>query len=397
MHRNYGLLVVLCLLSGAVAAQRSVPFRNNIPVAPKGIPIPPLPEKPVYYQTAEDQDIRVIVYARGLSHPWSIAFLPNGDKLVTERGGQLRLIHDDVLDSKPVEGVPTVRVAGLAGLMDIALHPDFEANRYVYLSYLKPLDADSGTLAISRGVWDGHALTRSRDIFVADPPAGGGSRLAFGGDGKLYMGTGGGDAQDVNSLGGKVLRLNDDGSVPDDNPFVGREGHRPEIYTLGHRSQIGLAKHPVTGEVWQNENGPNGGDEINVLKPGANYGWPLMSYGRTYPGPWQAEKFWQPGFEYPIVYWTPSIAVSGMTFYTGDALPNWKGDVFVGGLRTGEIPGTGHVERILFNENMEELRRESLLVDLRQRIRDIRMGPDELLYVLTDEDDGAVLRIEPAN
>jgi glucose/arabinose dehydrogenase len=159
---------------------------------------------------------------------------------------------------------------------------------------------------------------------------------------------------------------------------------------------LGLAVHPRTGQIWQHENGPNGGDEINILKPGANYGWPVVSFGRTYTGEWQNAKFWQEGFEYPVVYWTPSIALSGMTFYTGNKLSKWKGDVFVGSLRTGEIPGTGHVERVLLNEKMEELRRESLLTDFRQRVRDIRMGPDELLYVLTDEKAGAVLRIEPA-
>ena len=155
--------------------------------------------------------------------------------------------------------------------------------------------------------------------------------------------------------------------------------------------------HPGTGEIWQNENGPNGGDEINILKPGANYGWPIVSYGRTYQGPWQAERPGHADFEPPVVYWMPSIAVSGMTFYTGDKLPKWKGDVFVGSLRTGEIPGTGHLERILFNEKMQELRRESLLVDLRQRIRDVRQGLDGYLYVLTDQKQGAILRIEPAN
>jgi glucose/arabinose dehydrogenase len=219
--------------------------------------------------------------------------------------------------------------------------------------------------------------------------------MTFGPDGMLYVTTAGGDAQDPSTLSGKVLRLTDDGQAPADNPFYGLDGHRPEIYTLGHRSTLGIAVHPGTGEIWQNENGPNGGDEINVLEPGANYGWPLISLGRTYPGPWQSQVFSREGFKNPIVYWTPSIAVSGMTFYTGDALPKWEGDVFVGGLRTGEVPGTGHVERILFNEGMEELRRESLLVDLRQRIRDIRQGPDGLLYVLTGENDGAVLRIEP--
>ena len=178
--------------------------------------------------------------------------------------------------------------------------------------------------------------------------------------------------------------------------FVGKPGAKPEVYTLGHRSALGLALNPTTGDMWLNENGPNGGDEINVLKPGGNYGWPVVSYGRQYPGPWQNAQFYKEGFEYPIVYWTPSIAVSGMVFYTGDKLAKWKGDVFVGSLRTGEIPGTGHLERILFNEKWEELRRESLLVDLRQRIRDVKQGPDGFLYVITDQKEGAVLRIEPA-
>jgi glucose/arabinose dehydrogenase len=177
---------------------------------------------------------------------------------------------------------------------------------------------------------------------------------------------------------------------------VGKAGHRPEVYTLGHRNSLGLAMHPGTGDIWLNENGPNGGDEINVLRPGLNYGWPLVSLGRTYQGAWQS-PITHVGFEPPLVYWMPSIAVSGMTFYTGDRLPKWKGDVFVGALRMGEVPGTGHVERILFNEKMEELRREMLLVELRQRIRDIRQGPDGLLYVLTDEKPGALLRIEPAS
>ena len=177
---------------------------------------------------------------------------------------------------------------------------------------------------------------------------------------------------------------------------MGRAGYRPEIYTLGHRNPLGLAVQPDTDAIWECENGPNGGDEINIIKPGRNYGWPLVSYGRTYQGPWQAQKPTHEGYEPPVVYWMPSIAVSGMAFYTGNRLPKWKGDVFVGSMRTGEIPGTGHLERILFNEKMEELRRETLLVELRQRIRDVRQGPDELLYVLTDSEDGAVLRIEPA-
>jgi glucose/arabinose dehydrogenase len=390
-------LFVLLSLATPAFAQRSVPFNNNIPVAPTGIRVPPLPAGPFTYQTAEGQDIRVVVFTRGLVQPWSIAFLPDGNMLVTERPGRLRLVHGDgALESDPIAGVPEVRAVGLSGLFDVALHPDFAANRFVYLTYNKPGEGQASQLGVARGIWDGKALIDVEDIFIAD--AGSVSRLAFGQDGMLYVSTFGGmadAAQDSMSLAGKVLRLTDAGRVPSDNPFVGKQGYRPEIFTLGHRSTLGLVRRPGTNEIWENENGPNGGDEINVLKPGANYGWPLVSLGRTYPGPWQSEQFSREGFENPIVYWTPAIAVSGMTFYTGDKLPKWKGDVFVGGLRTGEIPGTGHLERILFNENMEELRRESLLVDLRQRIRDVRMGPDELLYVLTGEQDGAILRIEP--
>ena len=394
--------VAAVTLATAAAAQQQVPFRGNdavggIPVAPTGIVVPPLPDGPIEYQTAEGQDIRVVVLARGLSHAWSMAFLPGGDMLITEREGRVRLYREGRLEAEPVEGVPEIRVAGLSGLMDVALHPRFSENNLVYLTYTKPLDDDGVVLTLARGRWNGSALVGVEEIFVADPGTRGASRIAFAQDGTLYMTTGGNGAQDPNSHGGKVLRLRDDGSVPDDNPFVGMADHKPEVFTLGHRNSLGLAVHPGTGNVWQNENGPNGGDEVNVLKPGANYGWPIISLGRTYPGPWQSEAFWRDGMEQPVVYWTPSIAVSGMEFYTGDALPRWKGDVFVGGLRTGEIPGTGHLERILFNQDMEELRRESLLVDLRQRIRDVRQGPDELLYVLTEADDGALLRIEPGD
>jgi glucose/arabinose dehydrogenase len=321
-----------------------------------------------------------------------------------------------VLDPTPVAGVPEVVAGGLGGLMEITLHPQFATNQLVYLSYPKPVGppptppppggggagrgpAQQTALAIARARWNGSALTEVKDIFVAQTGVGGPARMVFGRDGKLYVTTGGvnSGAQDPSSHAGKVLRLNDDGSVPQDNPFVKHAGYAKEVYTLGHRSSLGLAMHPGTGEIWQHENGPNGGDEINILKPGANYGWPIVSYGRTYPGPWQAPKLSHDSFEQPIVFWVPSIAASGITFYTGNKLPKWKGDVFVGALRVGEIPGTGHLERILFNEQMEELRRESLLTEMRQRIRDVRQGPDELIYLLTDSPkDGALLRIEPA-
>jgi glucose/arabinose dehydrogenase len=197
------------------------------------------------------------------------------------------------------------------------------------------------------------------------------------------------------SHGGKVLRLTPAGRVPPDNPFVGNDAYKPEIYTLGHRSTLGLARHPATGEIWQLEMGPNGGDELNILVPGGNYGWPLVSLGRSYPGP-RHPSLQREGFIDAVVFWVPSISTSGLAFYTGDALPRWRGDIFVGGMRYGEIPNTGRLERILINENLEELRREPLLVELRQRIRDVRQGPDGLLYLLTDYADGALLRIAPA-
>jgi len=395
-------LLSFALFAVVAAAQQTVPFRNNIPVAPTGLANRPLPKLPMEFDTGEGQRIRVVQVAKGLTYPWSMAFLPDGAMLVTERTGKLRIIHNGTLEPQPVAGVPVSKYAGVSGdpgavhgLMDIALHPRFAENHFIYLTYTKPLDGDKTTIALARGRWDGKALTEVKDIFVAQPGAGA-SRIAFGRDGTIFMTNGGNDPQDPKSDGGKVMRLKDDGSIPTDNPFVGRDGYRPEIYTLGHRTSLGLAIHPGTGEVWQNENGPNGGDEINIIKPGKNYGWPIVSFGRTYTGPWQAERPTHEGFEGPVVFWMPSIAVSGMAFYTGNKLPKWKGDVFVGSMRTGEIPGTGHLERILFNENMQELRRESLLVELRQRIRDVRQGPDELLYVLTDATDGAVLRIEPA-
>lgn len=394
----------LVVLAGSYlrAGQQKVPFDNGIPVAPKGLAGKRLPDKPVEFDTGEGQRIRVVAVTRALENPWSLAFLPDGSMLVTERAGRMRIIRNGVLDPKPIAGLPASYSAGESGLpgaihgyMDVALHPKFAENHLVYLSYTKPLDDKRRTVAIARARWDGHAMQDLRDVFVADEGTGTATRIAFGRDDTLYFTTAGDGAQDPNSQAGKVLRIRDDGTVPGDNPFVGKAGYRPEIYTLGHRSSLGLAMHPVTGEIWLNENGPNGGDEINILKPGKNYGWPIVSYGRTYQGPWQSKIPTHEGFEPPLVYWVPSIAVSGMAFYTGDRLPKWKGDVFVGSLRTGEIPGTGHLERILFNEKMEELRRESLLTELRQRIRDVRQGPDGLLYVLTDEKDGAVLRIEP--
>jgi glucose/arabinose dehydrogenase len=409
MTRSRSLAALAVLM--AVTAGSQVGFGQQkvemmpgfgIPVAPRGLWGKKLPTTPMIYDTAEGQRIRVVIVTKELAFPWTVAFLPDGNMLVTERAGRLRIIRKGVLDPKPIAGGPVARNLGISGdpgavhgFMDVVLHPKFAENGFIYICYTKPIDEKRQTTAIARGHWEKGALVGMKDVFVLNEGTGV-ARIAFGRDGMLYVTTAGNGAQDPNSQGGKVLRLKDDGSVPADNPFTGRAGYKAEIYTLGHRSSLGLAMHPGTGEMWLNENGPNGGDEINILKPGLNYGWPTVSYGRTYPGPWQSERPGHAGFEPPIVYWVPSIAVSGMAFYTGDRLPKWKGDVFVGSLRTGEIPGTGHLERILFNEKMEELRRESLLVDLRQRIRDVRQGPDGLLYVVTDMEEGAVLRLEPA-
>ena len=291
-----GLLSVASAATLRVGAgQQTVPFENSIPVAPRGLAPRPLPDKGVEFDTAEGQRIRVVVVTKALSFPWSFVFLPDGSMLITERFGKLRIIRKGVLDPHPVAGAPASFATGesglpgaVHGLMDIALHPRFSENRFVYLTYTKPLDEKTRTVALARGRWDGGALTEVKDIFVAERA--GTSRIAFGRDGTLFMTTTGPDPQDPNTQGGKVLRLRDDGTIPSDNPFVGRPGHRPEVYTLGHRSALGLALHPGTGEMWQNENGPNGGDEINILRPGRNYGWPLVSYRRRYEGPWQANK-----------------------------------------------------------------------------------------------------------
>lgn len=366
------------------------------------MPVAPLGPGPFVLDTAEQHKIRVTVVTKGLVHPWSLVFLPDGSMLVTERPGRIRVVRNGVLDPKPLSGVPEARTKGNGGLMDIALHPKFAENHWVYFTYDKPVENDKGAPTVARGRLEGGTLTDVRDILVTDGWEGTGGlsgRIVFGRDGMLYMATGGNVgwvAQEPGSLRGKILRVRDDGSTPPDNPFVGREGYRPQIYTLGHRNSLGLIVHPETGALWNNENGPNGGDEINIILPGRNYGWPVVSFGRDYAGPRISESPTHEGMENPLVVWIPSIAVAGMAVYTGDRFPKWKDNVFVGSMRTGEIPGTGHLERIVFNKKTEELRRESLLGELHQRIREVRQGPDGYLYLLTDEDDGALLRIEPA-
>ena len=400
-------LLALPAVHSTALAQQAVPFANGVPVAPTGLADQPLGKGPFIYKTAEGMDIRVSVLLRDIEYPHAMTWLPNGDLLFTQRRGLLRIVRGGKLDPKPIAGTPESFYSGQSGglgavhgYMNVVLHPQFAQNKLVYLSYTKKLDAKRNAPAIVRGRFEGDRLVDVQEVF-ADDTIRGALPFLLTPDGMLYVATAGfnnDDAQNPASLGGKVLRLKDDGSVPQDNPFAGKAGTRPEIYTMGHRSVLGFAQHPLTHELWITEMGPNGGDELNVLKPGRNYGWPVVSLGRTDPGPWQA-KVNEPthaGYEPPIIYWTPSISVTGIAFYTGSKLAKWQGDVFVGGVRYGEVPGTGRLDRILFNYKMEELRRESLLTDLHQRIRDVRQGPDGLIYVATDEPHGAILRIEPA-
>jgi glucose/arabinose dehydrogenase len=379
------------------------PHEQSPELAPPAIdwPAPPLPTRAVEFESAEERKLRLIVMTKGLEQPWSIAFLPDGALLITERPGRLRIVRHGVLDPDPVAGVPPVATGGVRGLMDVALHPHFSDNQWIYLAYHKPV-ANGGETTLARGRWNGHALLDVREIFVSGATETEASRIAFGRDGMLYMSVsapGNGPhvarSQDPNDYAGKVVRLRDDGTVPADGPFVGRRGHKPAVFTTGHRNGHALAVNPETGELWETEQGPNGGDEINILRAGKNYGWPIVSYGRDYWGPRISARPTRAGMEDPIIVWLPSIGLTGMTFYTADRFPHWKRNLFVAGLREGGIPRTGQIQRIEFNDNWEELRREPMLTDLHQRIRDIRQGPDGLLYILTAENEGALLRIEP--
>lgn len=356
--------------------------------------------------------IHVSVLTKGLDHPWGIAFLPGGGMLVTERPGRLRVVRNGTLDPTPIGPLPSIEAVSLGGLLDVALHPGFADNRLIYLAYSKPGEGrGNATTAVLRARWDGGStLADARDILVADAYHGGpgsdqsagpasgsyGSRLAFDRSGLLYVTLGdrnyGPKAQDPASHIGKILRIRDDGSVPPDNPFVGKAGYKPEIYTLGHRNPLGLAFNPITNELWSTEQGPQGGDELNLIEAGKNYGWPRVSLGRNYNGTVVGEGFTAPGLQEPVVFWVPAIAVSGLSFYNGEAFPAWKGNALVGALRN----NTGqHIQRVQFNEQGLPTGRELMLGELKQRIREVKPGPDGFIYALTDETFGAVLRIEP--
>jgi glucose/arabinose dehydrogenase len=330
-----------------------------------------------------------------------MAFLPGGDILVTERDGRLRIVRNGRLQREPLEGVPPVAARGQGGLLDVALHPDFATNRLVYLSYSKP-GQRGATTAVVRGRLGGSGLTSVEEIFVADAWSSNrihfGSRLLFDEDRHLFItvgdrgdDTGLGRKQRAQSRGdhaGSTIRLHDDGSVPEDNPFVGHAAAHPEIFSFGHRNAQGMTIHPTSGEVWQHEHGPRGGDEVNIIRSGANYGWPVVTHGINYIGTRIAEHTESPGMEPAVLVWVPSIAPSGMAFYTDDAFPQWRGNLFVGALVR------QHLRRIVLDGN-EVVAQEEMLSDLGHRIRDVRVGPDGFIYLLVDADSAPMLRLEP--
>ncbi len=342
--------------------------------------------------------VRAERVAQGLEHPWGLAFLPDGRMLVTERPGRVRVVDRDGRLSEPLGGVPQVAARRQGGLLDVALDPRFGENRVVYLSYSEPGANGTAGTAVARGRLAEGRLEDVRVIYQQQPKVQGpnhfGSRLVFARDGTLFVTQGDrfayrDGAQDLSVGFGKIVRINPDGSVPTDNPFAGRADARPEIWSYGHRNVQSAALDPATGQLWTVEHGARGGDELNHPEAGKNYGWPVITYGVDYSGVKIGEGTAKPGMEQPVYFWDPVIAPSGMTFYTGDAYPDWKGSIFIGSLKPGLLVR-------LTVEAGRVTREERYLGDLGERIRDVRQGPDGLLYLLTDSSRGRILRVSPA-
>jgi glucose/arabinose dehydrogenase len=344
-----------------------------------------------------DGALKVETVASGLEHPWALAFLPDGRILVTERPGRLRIVEKNGKLSAPLAGVPTVFAEGQGGLLDVALDPGFADNRLVYLSYSEPGEGGAGT-AVARGRLGERGLENTQVIYRQQPKTGHGnhfgSRLVFDRAGKLFVTQG--DrfdqrprVQDLSSTMGKIVRINPDGSIPADNPFVGKEGARPEIWSIGHRSTQGAAVDPATGRLWTVEHGARGGDELNHPEAGRNYGWPVITYGVDYSGAKIGEGTRKAGMEQPVYYWDPVIAPSGLLFYTGDAFPGWKGSVLIGSMQPGALVR-------LELQDGKVTKEERYRGELGARIRDVQQGPDGLVYVVTDEGAGRLLRVSPA-
>jgi aldose sugar dehydrogenase len=343
-----------------------------------------------------ETSVEVTTVAKGLEHPWSLAFLPDGRMLVTERSGRLRYVTADGALSEPIAGVPRVYAEGQGGLLDVVLDPGFATNSTVYLSYAEPGDDGTNGTAVARARLDGGQLAGLEVIFRQQPKFKSnhhfGSRLVFARDGNLFVTTGERNsqrdkAQDLGTHIGKVIRVTRDGKVPDGNPFAGREGALPEVWSFGHRNLQGAALHPETGELWTHEHGPRGGDEINIARAGRNYGWPVITYGREYSGPAIGEGPAKEGMEQPVHYWVPSIAPSGMAFHDGRGFPAWKGQLFVGALAAAQLV------RLEVQPDGKVRREERIAIG--KRVRDVREGPDGALYLVTDEDAGEILRVAP--
>ena len=355
-------------------------------------------------QRSAQHDFRVVTVVEGLEHAWSLAFLPGGDMLVTERPGRLRIVRNGVLLPDSVPGVPAVLARGQGGLLEVAPHPDFTTNRLIYLTFSKPTgDGERATTAVVRGRFENDRLTGVQEIFEADSRGNGhyGSRLAFDGNGFLFVTVGDRQApprgnleahpaQDRSNHHGTINRLHDDGRVPADNPFVNEAGVRPEIWSYGHRNPQGLAIHPETGDVWANEHGPQGGDELNLIERGANYGWPVVGYGVNYgSGTAIHSGTRREGMEPPVHFWVPSIATSGLLIYTGERFPQWRGNLFVGGLAGQQLARLTMDGRRVVSEET--------LVRGMGRIRDVRQGPDGFIYLVIDGEGQrpSVVRLEP--
>jgi glucose/arabinose dehydrogenase len=345
---------------------------------------------------SDEHAFRVVRVVQGLEQPWSLAFLPDGRMLVTEKAGRLRVVNQGKLEPQPIAGVPQVTVHGQGGLHDVVLHPQYEKNHLIYLAYAARGDDGVGT-ELARGRLAGDRLEDVQVLFRQSPKGRSGNhfggRIVFDRAGYLYLTLGDrGEMQRAQQPGdhaGSVIRLHDDGRVPQDNPFVGKAGWKPEKFDLGHRNQQGAALHPQTGVLWTHEHGPQGGDEVNIIRPGANYGWPVITYGVNYGiGTKIGEGTAKPGMEQPIHYWVPSIAPSGMAFYTGDKFPRWNGNLFVGALRDQMLVR-------LQLDGAKVVKEERLLKNVLGRIRDVRVGPDGLIYLLTDESNGVLARLDP--
>lgn len=346
---------------------------------------------------SQREAFKLVEVVSGLDSPWGLAFLPEGDMLVTERTGQLRLIRDGKLQSEPIAGLPEIEEVGQGGLLDVLPHPDFAENRFLYFSYAGRQAGHYGT-EVARARLTDEGIVGFNPLLTVLPKTGGGrhfgSRLVFDSQGRLYITSGDRGSpdrsQDLNDMAGTVLRLEADGQIPADNPFVGQDGVRPEIFSYGHRNPQGLARRPGTDQIWAVEHGPRGGDELNLVTAGTNYGWPVITYGRSYAGFSIGEGTEKEGMAQPAKYWVPSISPSGLAFYDGAAFPQWQGNLFLGAL-------SGEALVRLELEGDKVVNEERLLENLGERIRDVRQGPDGFLYLLTDGGGGKLLRLEPAS